>query len=532
MTTNNYTPINFHAAANAATINAPLAELDAAIGEPVLTLATIAKTLVGSNNEIVARISNSLDTNGNLLPGLFGGGGVINTGSTFIGADSVVRGVGEIALQTRGVTRLTIDNAGSILIAPAINSVPSDFSWPFRLDTVFTTTGGDSSIRNFYVSTTSQGADHISTLASMYAQTFYQSTGTATHVLGVVGRAYHQGVGLVSVLAGTYGSFGTSGAGGTVTQACSFYGAAGEVTDGTITNAYGLLVTEPTVEAPGSVVNNYGVFIGGMTVGTSINYGLYITYTGGFVGIYNESLMSQIALATFTQGITNNGTLTQNGALIQAGNATFTNPAKMSMVNKTLTGNNNKTQERKMHLALMTTDVMAVDVGPALGFGGISHSDGVSRMLYGAISGRNQLADGTCSGYLSFMTGLGGNGLVERVRINNVGSVMIGTVTDGMTAAGSLAIAQDLAHRGTKAGFYNGTPRVRGAALTAQLTTITFTAPGTPDYAIQDFTQTTPWGFASHDEANSHLAVIANLQVRCAQLEARLGSATGVNLFA
>lgn len=86
-----------------------------------------------------------------------------------------------------------------------------------------------------------------------------------------------------------------------------------------------------------------------------------------------------------------------------------------------------------------------------------------------------------------------------------------------------------------KLAFYGGTTVVRGAALTTQLTTITHTAPGTPDYAIQDFAQNGGagiWGFADHDEANSVLSVIANLQTRVAELEARLGSATGVNLFA
>lgn len=62
----------------------------------------------------------------------------------------------------------------------------------------------------------------------------------------------------------------------------------------------------------------------------------------------------------------------------------------------------------------------------------------------------------------------------------------------------------------------------KGAALTAQLTTITSTAPGTPDYAIQDLTTTTPYGFVTKDEGNSVLAVIANLQTRVAQLESRL----------
>lgn len=41
------------------------------------------------------------------------------------------------------------------------------------------------------------------------------------------------------------------------------------------------------------------------------------------------------------------------------------------------------------------------------------------------------------------------------------GNVLIGTTTDGMTAAGSIAIAKDLAHRGTKIGFYNTTPATK-----------------------------------------------------------------------
>lgn len=62
----------------------------------------------------------------------------------------------------------------------------------------------------------------------------------------------------------------------------------------------------------------------------------------------------------------------------------------------------------------------------------------------------------------------------------------------------------------------------KGAALTAQLTTITSTAPVTPDYAIQDLTQTTPFGFVTKDEGNSVLSVIANLQTRVSQIESRL----------
>lgn len=119
------------------------------------------------------------------------------------------------------------------------------------------------------------------------------------------------------------------------------------------------------------------------------------------------------------------------------------------------------------------------------------------------------------------------------------------TATDATRKARSVWSVWDTAERegirieadGSAAmlGFYGGAAVVRGAALTAQLTTITHTVPGTPDYAVQDLVDSSAgaaFGFATKDEGNSVLAVVANLQTRVAELEARLGSATGVNLFA
>lgn len=60
------------------------------------------------------------------------------------------------------------------------------------------------------------------------------------------------------------------------------------------------------------------------------------------------------------------------------------------------------------------------------------------------------------------------------------------------------------------------------AANTAALTTITSTAPGTADYAIQDLVNSSAYGFVTKDEGNTVLAVIANLQTRVAQLESKL----------
>jgi len=62
----------------------------------------------------------------------------------------------------------------------------------------------------------------------------------------------------------------------------------------------------------------------------------------------------------------------------------------------------------------------------------------------------------------------------------------------------------------------------QASALDAQLTTITHTAPGTPDYALQDLTDTGGFGFKTKDEGNTLLSVVANLQARCAAMEAAL----------
>lgn len=66
------------------------------------------------------------------------------------------------------------------------------------------------------------------------------------------------------------------------------------------------------------------------------------------------------------------------------------------------------------------------------------------------------------------------------------------------------------------------TPSGVGALEIAALTTITHTAPGTPDYAVQNLTTSTPYGFVTADEGNTVLSVIKNLQQRVLDLEARV----------
>ncbi len=65
--------------------------------------------------------------------------------------------------------------------------------------------------------------------------------------------------------------------------------------------------------------------------------------------------------------------------------------------------------------------------------------------------------------------------------------------------------------------------------ITDELTTVTHTSPGTPDYALQDLVQNTGFGFVTKDEGNTVLSVIANLQARVNELETAL---VALNLLA
>jgi hypothetical protein len=87
--------------------------------------------------------------------------------------------------------------------------------------------------------------------------------------------------------------------------------------------------------------------------------------------------------------------------------------------------------------------------------------------------------------------------------------------------AARLGIEIEASGTAVKLGFFGVATVVRPTALTTQLTTITHTAP-TPDYAIQNLTNTSPYGFVTQDEGNTVLSVIANLQTRVGELETKL----------
>ncbi len=111
------------------------------------------------------------------------------------------------------------------------------------------------------------------------------------------------------------------------------------------------------------------------------------------------------------------------------------------------------------------------------------------------------------------------------------GGLSTGTGESGVQIYGCVAGASGTTDRtqtlgiqmlGNKLGFFAVTPVTRQTELTDELTTITFTSPGTPDYAIQNLTHSSPFGFATQDEGNTVLSVIANLQARVNELETKL----------
>lgn len=101
------------------------------------------------------------------------------------------------------------------------------------------------------------------------------------------------------------------------------------------------------------------------------------------------------------------------------------------------------------------------------------------------------------------------------------------TIVDGgaLKAGGQTTGIKIGATAGDKIGFFNATPAVKPTALTTAVVaaaSMTFTEPGTPDYAIQGVTQTTPFGFVNANEGNSLIKVVQNLVKRVEELESKL----------
>ena len=86
----------------------------------------------------------------------------------------------------------------------------------------------------------------------------------------------------------------------------------------------------------------------------------------------------------------------------------------------------------------------------------------------------------------------------------------------------SFAYAGSFKHTGSTVGFYGVTPVAKQSALTTAKSFLNQAGSFTPDFNIQAMTNTSPYGFATADEAETVLDIISNLQVRVNELENRL----------
>ena len=86
----------------------------------------------------------------------------------------------------------------------------------------------------------------------------------------------------------------------------------------------------------------------------------------------------------------------------------------------------------------------------------------------------------------------------------------------------SVEIDGSLNHDGANIGFFGTAPTTKQTALTAPLTTLTFTPPSVADYALQDVTDTDSFGFSNAEEARTFISVVKNLQDRVTELETKL----------
>lgn len=167
----------------------------------------------------------------------------------------------------------------------------------------------------------------------------------------------------------------------------------------------------------------------------------------------------------------------------------------------------------------------------------VQSGDGLGAILFGGADGTDlesqgarieAVVDGTpgsndMPGRLVFSTTADGSANpTERLCITSAGVLQVadaGHIAVGTTTGTKIGTATN-----QKIGFFNATPVVQPAEITDELTTITHTAPGTADYAIQSLTDSNGFGFVTADEGNTVLSVIANLQTRVNELESRLVS--------
>lgn len=196
----------------------------------------------------------------------------------------------------------------------------------------------------------------------------------------------------------------------------------------------------------------------GAAVSTSRQFHVYdISADSSRDSIVSSQRMTPVANGQTVRGITGNVSLYQNGYTGHHAygirTSCYANSASGSAT--TLTGvyaevGNNSTGTISITYGIRVATPYFASGGTNTYYYGLTvepvtgptYTYGIRSRIAADVNRWNLYVDGTATNYLA-------------------GNVLVGTTTDGMTAGGSLAIAKDLAHRGTLVGFYNTAPAAK-----------------------------------------------------------------------
>lgn len=353
---------------------------------------------------------------------------------------------------------------------------------------------------------------------------------------------------------------------------------------GVVANAAGSNIAAPTFAASNvtTFTNAINLRIGGPPVaGANVTitwpYALYIasgiayiddgcwignaTSTGAVLLVDRDStsgtsfwalggIQARFAAATYTDAVSVAGTVAGVSAIgiaqptfaaADAGGVTYTNAATLYISNEPKAGTN-VTLTYPWSIWVDSGDVR-LDGGLSVGAAGavIGSTLGAIDALKatGAILtlGRNDtsVTAGDLIGQIDFWTNDAQtvtNQTAARIEITarntiatDINPGVMTLYTTGTAVGGALIeCAKFQATTAAQIGFFGVAPVVRPTALTTALTTVTFTAPGTPDYAWGAGTNTNAYGWVTNDEFKTAASVIANLQTRVNEIETKLQS--------
>ena len=340
-----------------------------------------------------------------------------------------------------------------------------------------------------------------------YETTLQVVTPTANRTI-----SFPDATGTVALVAGSSGQVVYNNAG-------AYAGLSTVTTDGTNVTLTGRMInsTNAAASAPASILT--GTWFAGANNTSFPN--LYVAPTAASVGTSWSTLGTGFgvnSIANFTGDLIH---LLQNGTsrfrstglgqvLFGEGAATgpaltVTAPARLYSGTGTYTDSGTAASGTVTHGAMVSIDNPAIAATNAT----VTYTTASSFYIDGAPTNGTNV---TITNSYSFFVNAGVSYFGGDIQIADTANVVLATGTG--TQIGT-ATTQKL-------GFFGADPVVQQTELTDELTTITHTAPGTADFAIQNLVAATGYGFVTEDEGNTVLSVIANLQARVNELETKL----------